>query len=88
MKKKRTFNLRDFVSKDIEKKTKIALSVALVGVMTSCADNDTTSYADPSQDSYDTGAYDTGTNQDPYDVGAYDLSDADTNTSADTGAFK
>lgn len=88
MKKKPTFNLRDFVSKDIEKKAKIALSVALIGAMTSCSDNDETTYADASADSYDTGAYDTGTYQDSYDVGAYDLSDADTNTSADAGAFK
>lgn len=88
MKKKPTFNLRDFVSKDIEKKTKLALSVALIGVMTSCSDNDETTYADAAADSYDTGAYDQGTNQDSYDVGAYDLSDADTSSAADGGAFK
>jgi len=89
MKKKKTFNLRDFVSKDIEKKTKkVALGVALIGAMTSCSDNDETTYADASADSYDTGAYDTGTYQDSYDVGAYDLSDADTSSAADGGAFK
>lgn len=83
-----TFNLKDFISKDIESKAKLVMGVALIGSLTACSDGDETTYADNSADSYDTGAYDTGTYQDSYDVGAYDLSDYDTNTSADPGAFK
>lgn len=67
----------------------LAFTTASATMFSACADftdcdTDVTTYADPAADSYDTGAYDTGSNADPYDYGQYDISDTDTTRAADT----
>lgn len=87
MKKLPTLGLSDIQSSDISKNllgsSKTIIGAALLTLMTACSDNDTTSYADPAQDSYDNGSYDVGPGNDSYDVGAYDLNDSDVTSYSD-----